>query len=386
MKTKRFSEKNTKELSALIASLLMFSLIPRLVLADGGVFIDYADLMVSLPSQKAAIAWDGKIETLILFTKIGVDNLTNMAWIVPLPSKAKPEISEGDIQIFYDLADLFSWKRTAPGFWTAFEAPEVIEFKKVDIYDITTLKATNATALVSWLNENGYVVPESTIPILQEYCDQQEFYFIANKINLANKYKNLTITDADEICAEIIKTRLNEPFWEEFEDIDAKIEYLWNEEEICAEANLETVKVLVELKRGIATPIKIQFQPPAPFYPLKISSINNGSTGIDVYFFSETPAKDNSEILSISHMTKSTPLLKEKHGFDQRYITYLVYSGDLKELSSDAWFEPTQYDSDLDPNHVSIFHLIFPIVLIGFIAVGIIAIGFLLIMKNRRQI
>ncbi|NIO37089.1 DUF2330 domain-containing protein, partial [Candidatus Bathyarchaeota archaeon] len=54
--------------------------------------------------------------------------------------------------------------------------------KKVDIYDVAILKATNATALVGWLNENGYTVPESAVPVLQEYCDKEDFYFIANKI------------------------------------------------------------------------------------------------------------------------------------------------------------------------------------------------------------
>ncbi len=86
--------------------LIAICLLP-LTIADGGVFVpDYSE--VYAPSQKAAIFWDGTTETMILSTKISVDNLTNLAWVVPIPSKVKPEVDEGDIQIFYDLTDLFN--------------------------------------------------------------------------------------------------------------------------------------------------------------------------------------------------------------------------------------------------------------------------------------
>lgn len=380
-----------------VLSLLFMAAIlaPNLAFADGGMFpgFNYRE-KVYLPSQKAVIAWDGGEETLILSTKVGVENLANLAWIIPVPSKTKPEIEEGDIEIFYDLADLFTLARKAPGFGAGvgLKAPQevtVVEFKKVDIYDITTLKATDAQALVDWLNENGYVVSESAVPVLQEYCDQEDFYFIANKINLANKYKNLTITDNDRICAKAVIGHTPRTFGRTSQP---DISWALGAFKECQDAHPEAVQVLVELKQGVATPIKIQFQPKTPFYPLKISSLNDGSTKIDVYLFSETPIEDKSGVLAASQMTENTSLFKNNYGLGQKYITYLTYSGDLKDLNSDSWFEPTKYNSSLDPNYISLKERVFGLFSSGLytlvyfavpIAILIFAgIGFIVVMKK----
>lgn len=328
-------------------------LIPTLVLGDGMVLPDYEE-KVYLPNQKAVISWDGEKEVMILSTKIKTDNLANMAWIIPIPSKVKPEIEKGDIDIFYDLADLFRRKTRAPGgFLGVSEGPdkkvEVIEHKLVDIYEITTLKATDAGALLDWLNNNGYIVPETAGPVLDEYCAQEDFYFIANKINLANKYKDLTITDEDRVCAEVITD-----YYTRYERIREQ-EIYWALEQMdeCKEATFEAVNVLVELAQGIATPLKITFQPKVLFYPLKISSVNDGDTTVDVYLFSRTPVKDKSGILSVTQMTKNTSYLKGKYNLAQEYITYLTYTGSLKDLKSDSWFEEREYSSKLDPKYES---------------------------------
>lgn len=348
-------------------------LVCSLVWADGGLFIDYSDLAVTMPSQKAVISWDGEKEIMILSTKITAENLANIAWVVPVQSKTKPEISEGDIQVFHDVADVFFvGAETAPGWTLGVESAgqggvEIVEFNEVDIYDITTLKATDATALANWLNDNGYIVPEATIPVLQGYCDQENFYFIANKIDLANKYKDLVITAEDEMCADAILSQYgrfgSEMRWilEEMESyilegLEYDFEDRW-EGQPCGGASVEGVKTLLELSNGLATPIKIEFQPNEAFYPLKISSINEGRTIVDVYVFSQTPVKDKSNVLDISQMVKTYPELKRAfeadHGLGYDYISYLTYSGNLKDLSTDAWFESTEYEPSLDPNYVS---------------------------------
>ena len=40
-----------------------------------------------------------------------------------------------------------------------YKSIEVIEIKKVDIYDVAVLQATNASEMVNWLNENEFAVP-----------------------------------------------------------------------------------------------------------------------------------------------------------------------------------------------------------------------------------
>jgi len=373
-------------------------LIPILVLGDGMVLPDYEE-KVYLPNQKAVITWDGEEEVMILSTKIKTDNLANMAWVIPIPSKVKPEIEKGDIDIFYDLADLFRRDRKAPGFMGV-EGPdkgvEVIEFKKVDIYDITTLKATDAGALVDWLNANGYIVPESVTPVFQEYCDQEDFYFIANKINLANKYKDLTITDEDRVCAKIVAD-----YYEGYTRIDEqKIYWALEDMDGCKEATFEAVNVLVELAQGIATPIKITFQPQVLFYPLKISSVNEGDTIVDVYVFSKDPVKDKSEILSVSQMVKNTASRKEAYeqdyGISGDYITYLTYVGSLKDLKSDSWFGECNYNPKLDPKYESwwdkilptIFYIIMILILLAiptFFIIGLVVVVQKIVEKFKRK-
>ena len=58
---------------ALFLLVIGIILIPNLVLADGGVFVDIAR-RIYLPNQKAAISWDGQEEILILSTKISTEN------------------------------------------------------------------------------------------------------------------------------------------------------------------------------------------------------------------------------------------------------------------------------------------------------------------------
>ena len=103
------------------------------------------------------------------------------------------------------------------------------------------------------------------------------------------------------------------------------------------------------LNQGIATPLKFVFQPNEPFYPMKISSINEGNTNISVYVFSETPVKDKNDILSIYEMTNASPLKEDYNLTTQEYITLLKYIGNLKDLTEDSIFVSTDYNSSIDP-------------------------------------
>jgi len=449
---------------------ITISLLQTIVLADGGIFIDYYKY-VYLPSQKAAIFWDGFEEKMVLSTKIKSDDLVNMAWIVPIQSKVKPDVEKGDIDIFYDLAWLLTpryyGRYTTPTEGTGAGGVQVIEIKKVDIYDIAILTATDANDLVDWLNENGYIVPETTIPILQDYCDREEFYFIANKINLMNKFSSIFINrDSSKVinaCQKIetldflynkndfierILCGLPYPTYtdpwnkiaiDELESADiisSEKYYEWSNEygvdnEICEKiltkkthyvntlANaimegknihynrnviykgdiersyfissyaLEDLNLSIEelidllnkyysnvrnnylgvlessdlteceelgkeigaLKQGISTPLKITFRPDKPFYPLKISSINEGNTEINVYVLSKTPVKDENGILAVYQMTGLSTYLKDSYNLTvENYVTLLTYKDSLKGLNSDSFFVSTEYDENLDPN------------------------------------
>ena len=368
-----------------LVGILFFS---QLALADGGIFNppEY-EKHVYIPSQKAAIIWDGTNETMILSTKIKTEDIIDMAWVIPIPSKIKPVIEEGNIEIFYDLADMFRPPPKERGFGIMGAAGakagevEVVEAKKIDIYYIVILRATNATALTEWLNKHNFAVPDTATNILQNYVGE-DFYFIANRINLPNKL-NESVTDQDRACA----AEITLPSAYSIEAIESRISYQFENIKECQNASFEAVKILKELELGISTPLKFVFQPKQPFYPLELSSINDGDVQISVYFISQKPVKDSSNLLSVSKMVQTETWFKDKYNLtNQNYVTYLTYDGSLKNLNADSYFEQTNYNPSLDPKYVGPGErvaqigeviLIIIILIIMFVAIPLIFVGVL---------
>jgi len=180
-----------KELIAapLIAVLFLLSTTAAPVLADGCFFPDsvYRDLYES--AQKAVILYGDSTEHLILSVSFEGD-AEDFAWVIPLPDK--PEIAVTDAELFWELSD-FTATEIPSWNWLTFwgcgglappdqEGVDVIEEQVVGPYATAILSATNATALVDWLNANGYIFPEDGEEIVSEYI-KKEWYFVATKIN-----------------------------------------------------------------------------------------------------------------------------------------------------------------------------------------------------------
>jgi hypothetical protein len=116
-----------------------------------------------------------------------------------------------------------------------------------------------------------------------------------------------------------------EVFSEEFDDI------------LYMYSRVETEKA--ELKEGKAVPLKIKFEPGAPFYPLKISSINHGTSEINVYFLSGLAAESLSGPLELEEMKSISSSMFEEYGlYNTPYICWFSHPGDLADLSEDAVF------------------------------------------------
>jgi len=363
--------------------------IPFIACADGGIHYSVetpqSEDQINIPHQKAIIFWDDyyKKEVILLSTEIKTREISDLAWVIPVFSKTKPEVEEAEIEIFDAVPWLFSEiKRVDRGdggiigiiilviivltllFWLLRKKRtklglisgaigivilvffisiifvslggarsgvnsevlpiEIIETKKVGIYDIMILKSTDASFMVNWLNENGYKVSDKSTTILQEYCSQSNSYFIVNRIN---------------------KKALDKE----------------------------------NLSEGIATPLAIKFQPERPFYPMKLSSINGGETLIDVYFFSQEPVGDESDLLKIKKIRnisavgnaiqfsrnedarKAFNYLRNWPGdtdFDFPFLTsniatWLQYKGDLNALQKDSYFSFDTLECDNLPDEKS---------------------------------
>jgi hypothetical protein len=134
---------------------------------------------------------------MLLTFAISSEDIQNFAWIVPIISKTKPIVTAGDIQVIKDTVKYFDDAKDAPdgdetvssGKGGGGAGVEVIETKEIGIYDITILKAENSGVLTEWLKKNGYKIPENAQPVLDSYIKKGNCYFVANKIDLKNKYR-----------------------------------------------------------------------------------------------------------------------------------------------------------------------------------------------------
>ncbi len=210
----------------LLSIALIFLLLPQLARADGAPFPP-SNKYVTETDQKAVIIHENNTETIVLSVTFKGDP-ENFGWVIPIPSK--PEVEKSQDELFTALAEL-----TAPvsegeylptfglGGETAVKEPlkvDIIETKKIDIYDITTITSEDPKALSKWLLENEYQIPKEASTILEEYT-KNDWYFICVKIDLTK------LTSASK----------------------------------------------EQLKTGHATPLKIQFESEEIIYPLKLSSI-----------------------------------------------------------------------------------------------------------------
>jgi len=112
----------------------------------------------------------------------------DFAWIVPTPSQ--PEVSKSSDELFASLDEITHIMPDYPkmagfGYMGSMDSMNegvlVLATKQVGYYDISVLAAYDSTALVKWLNENGYNYPEEGRYILGEYIDNG-WYFTAIKI------------------------------------------------------------------------------------------------------------------------------------------------------------------------------------------------------------
>lgn len=102
-------------------------------------------------------------------------------------------------------------------------------------------------------------------------------------------------------------------------------------------------QTIVALETGMATPLKISFQPDTPYYPLEISSLGEGSTMIDVYVIADQAVVDQNKVFERVKPLVLNGVLKEKITKEFQtgswaYVTRFTWEGQLKDLKRDAEF------------------------------------------------
>ena len=389
---------------ALILFLITLLFITKNVIADGCIVIKEISVNVSTPeisNQKAIIFWDGENETLILSTSF-VSNSPEVAWIIPIESKDMPRVLLWNEGIFEDVSHLFykinieyeveyhghaiaepyiSWliipssilsfvsilvfalgiakaimkepgsgktiiisaimfivsfvvmfmtisnsfysvplSSAEPSKEISIEPVQLLEERYIGNYHTLTINATNASYMREWLQERGFFVPQKLDKLLQEYCDKGNYYFVVAKIRNSS---------------------------------------------------------------GSLQPITITFHPEKPYYPMKITSANNGNATIDLFILSNLPLVDNSSYFKIKDLRspkdmiiffdKDTKIVYpnvvstiERYDFNYpemfekyKYATWYKFNGNVSLLSKDSFFEVNENACEiLKKNHLGFLSVI----------------------------
>ena len=199
--------------------------------ADGGFVTPDLTDQLQEPGQRAFIMKQDDVETIILQVK--TDGKANeIGWIIPLP--AYPEVQEYTPEFFEELITLtkIEHDETASymGDFGGGGGEIIIETEVVGYYEVNKIRANDEVTLFDWLKEHDYQVPDRALDLLREYIGN-DFCFIAIRI---------------------IPEKIN----------DRVGKYTFH--------------------RWLA-PIKITFESDCYFYPMKISSINPGSTDLTLW-------------------------------------------------------------------------------------------------------
>ena len=157
------------------------------------------DVVVEVASENAIIFWDAQNKTEHFIRRAtfsasakGKEPVKDFGFLVPTPSQ--PVLAEVDDKAFDELAKItapkieYQKRPSTPGGamgcgcsttdMAVGEAPlampavEVLEEKRVAGYDAKVLKATDAEAITTWLNERGYELRPALTRWLKFYVDK----------------------------------------------------------------------------------------------------------------------------------------------------------------------------------------------------------------------
>ncbi len=146
-----------------------------------------------IAQARALIRWDGSTEDIVM--ELGLDGKTSeAAWFLPVPSRATLKL--GNSKLFDTLQEMtkpvvrvekVSAEDTMTGAAGGTEgggAPPVtlLERQALGPFDVSTLAATDASALSDWLGENGYEMPQGLPPMIQPYIEQGWYYLAVRLI------------------------------------------------------------------------------------------------------------------------------------------------------------------------------------------------------------
>ncbi|WP_411102797.1 DUF2330 domain-containing protein [Streptomyces sp. cmx-4-9] len=178
-------------LFALLATQLG-SLISPAYACGCGAMVPEGGSVIGVDRETSVVRWDGRTEQIVMRFTVGGD-ARRAAWIMPVPGRATVEL--GDAEVFGALADMTrperrvrtrfwpregDWPFTSGGRDTA-GAPApgaaapgvgVVGRERLGDFDVARLTATDPGALRTWLEDNGFRLPDRLATEVRPYVDQ----------------------------------------------------------------------------------------------------------------------------------------------------------------------------------------------------------------------
>ena len=266
--------------SLLFTMLLSIAVVPAL--ADGAFFALLGDDIFQ-PSQKAIILYENNREDLILAVKYE-GNADEFAWVIPVPNY--PDIDVSDPDLFRELSKITTEDLPVRTGCARFiplplgPAVQVLERTIIGPYDVAILSAQDPTALVDWLNSNGYSFPEEGEKILDDYITK-EWYFVATRINTGEEATGLAT--------------------------------------------------------GTIEPLKLSFESDEIIYPLRITSLSSKASEVLLYVFADQKVVPREyQFLSLNVPGQVRSLEREENVF------YLEFGEEIR--LRDLWVKSTLYE------------------------------------------
>ncbi|MGE7383868.1 DUF2330 domain-containing protein [Streptomyces sp. NPDC004126] len=181
-------------LFALLATQLG-SLISPAYACGCGAMIPEEAYRIGVDRESSVVRWDGRSEEIVMRFTVGGD-ARRAAWIMPVPGRATVEL--GNPALFPQLTELtrperktrtYFWPRdrdwpfssgsgdrevgAAPG---AGAPVGVVGRERLGDFDVARLTATDPEALRTWLEANGFKMPDRLAPELKPYVEQKWEY------------------------------------------------------------------------------------------------------------------------------------------------------------------------------------------------------------------
>ena len=197
-------------LSIIVASSILLT--TRLMWADTGGMPFLAGVRLFEPNQRAAIAFNGTEEVLLLSTDLRASEPTKVLEVLPLPNE--PKVSKGDVAFFKKATDLINSKliKNAPkptgGMGGAgglgcgnckvvpMPAGIVTQEEHIGAHEIIVTRVVDKDGFVEWVEQylrkagvKNPTIPEPMKDVVAEYLKDRYRWFVFDVVELGDKLK-----------------------------------------------------------------------------------------------------------------------------------------------------------------------------------------------------